>query len=92
MSRQRAAGTVFVIDPADPLPIAADVGLVTVNQAALLHVAERELPRIPDGPGIRSTGLDERGRKSLPGVAVFKDEAELDRYLAARQRSHEENK
>ena len=30
--------------------------------------------------------------KSLPGVAVFKDEAELDRYLAARQRSHEENK
>ena len=30
--------------------------------------------------------------KSLPGVAVFKDEAELDRYLAARQRSHEESK
>ena len=26
--------------------------------------------------------------KSLPGVAVFKDEAEMDRYLAARQRSH----
>jgi anti-sigma B factor antagonist len=30
--------------------------------------------------------------KSLPGIAVFKDEAELDRYLAARQRSHDENK
>jgi anti-sigma B factor antagonist len=29
--------------------------------------------------------------KSLPGVAVFKDIAELDRYLAARQRSHAEN-
>jgi len=29
--------------------------------------------------------------KALPGVAVFKDVAELDRYLAARQRSHEEN-
>lgn len=29
--------------------------------------------------------------KSLPGVAVFKDIAELDRYLAARQRSHLEN-
>ena len=29
--------------------------------------------------------------KSLPGVAVFKDNAELDRYLAARQRSHTEN-
>ncbi len=29
--------------------------------------------------------------KSLPGVAVFKDVAELDRYLAARQRSHQEN-
>jgi anti-anti-sigma factor len=27
--------------------------------------------------------------KSLPGVAVFKDIAELDRYLAARQRSYE---
>ncbi len=26
--------------------------------------------------------------KSLPGVAVFTDVAELDRYLAARQRSH----
>jgi len=26
--------------------------------------------------------------KSLPGVAIFKDIAELDRYLAARQRSH----
>ncbi len=30
--------------------------------------------------------------KSLPGVAVFKDVAELDRYLAVRQRSHEENR
>jgi anti-sigma B factor antagonist len=30
--------------------------------------------------------------KSLPGVAVFKDVAELDAYLAARQRSHEDNK
>ena len=29
--------------------------------------------------------------KSLPGVAIFKDVAELDRYLAARQRSHTEN-
>ena len=29
--------------------------------------------------------------KSLPGVAVFQDEAELDRYLAARQRSYTEN-
>jgi anti-sigma B factor antagonist len=29
--------------------------------------------------------------KALPGVAVFKDVAELDRYLAARQRSHQEN-
>jgi len=29
--------------------------------------------------------------KSLPGVAVFKDIAELDRYLAVRQRSHAEN-
>jgi anti-anti-sigma factor len=29
--------------------------------------------------------------KSLPGVAVFKDTAEMDRYLAARQRSHLEN-
>jgi len=26
--------------------------------------------------------------KSLPGVAVFKDVAELDRYLAVRQRTH----
>ena len=30
--------------------------------------------------------------KSLPGVAVFKDVAELDSYLAARQRSHEEDR
>ena len=29
--------------------------------------------------------------KSLPGVAVFQDAAEMDRYLAARQRSHTEN-
>jgi anti-sigma B factor antagonist len=29
--------------------------------------------------------------QSLPGVAVFKDVAELDRYLAKRQRSYEEN-
>jgi anti-anti-sigma factor len=29
--------------------------------------------------------------KSLPGVALFKDVAELDRYLAARQRKHAEN-
>ncbi len=28
--------------------------------------------------------------KSLPGVAVFKDVAELDKYLAARQRAHSE--
>ena len=28
--------------------------------------------------------------RALPGVAVFKDEAELDRYLAARQRRHTE--
>jgi anti-sigma B factor antagonist len=28
--------------------------------------------------------------KALPGVAVFRDEAELDRYLAARQRVHTE--
>jgi anti-anti-sigma factor len=28
--------------------------------------------------------------KSLPGVAIFKDVVELDRYLAARQRSHTE--
>ena len=30
--------------------------------------------------------------RSLPGVAVFTDVAELDRYLAARQRSHLEDK
>jgi anti-anti-sigma factor len=30
--------------------------------------------------------------KSLPGVAVFKSVAELDGYLAVRQRAHEENK
>jgi anti-sigma B factor antagonist len=30
--------------------------------------------------------------KSLPGVAVFKDIAELDQYLAARQRKHTENR
>jgi len=29
--------------------------------------------------------------QSLPGVAVFKDIAELDSYLAARQRTHAEN-
>ena len=29
--------------------------------------------------------------KSLPGVAIFKDMAELDRYLAARQRSHQDD-
>ena len=29
--------------------------------------------------------------KSLPGVAVFKDMEELDRYLAVRQRSHLQN-
>ena len=29
--------------------------------------------------------------KSLPGVAVFQSVAELDRYLAARQKSHEES-
>lgn len=29
--------------------------------------------------------------KSLPGVAIFKDAAELDRYLAVRQRAHAEN-
>ena len=27
--------------------------------------------------------------KSLPGIAIFKDVAELDKYLAARQRTHE---
>ena len=30
--------------------------------------------------------------KSLPGVALFKDMAELDRYLDVRQRAHTENK
>jgi anti-sigma B factor antagonist len=30
--------------------------------------------------------------KALPGVAIFKDLAELDRYLAARQRSHQESR
>jgi anti-sigma B factor antagonist len=29
--------------------------------------------------------------KALPGVAIFKDVAELDRYLAARQRAHQED-
>jgi anti-anti-sigma factor len=29
--------------------------------------------------------------KSLPGIAIFKDVAELDRYLAARQRSHQDS-
>lgn len=29
--------------------------------------------------------------QSLPGVAIFKDMAELDRYLATRQRKHTEN-
>ena len=29
--------------------------------------------------------------KSLPGMAIFKDMEELDRYLAARQKAHEEN-
>ena len=29
--------------------------------------------------------------KSLPGVAIFKDMAELDAYLAARQRSHRDD-
>jgi anti-sigma B factor antagonist len=28
--------------------------------------------------------------KALPGIAVFKDTTEMDRYLAARQRSHSE--
>jgi anti-anti-sigma factor len=28
--------------------------------------------------------------KSLPGISIFKDVAELDRYLAARQRSYRE--
>jgi anti-anti-sigma factor len=30
--------------------------------------------------------------KALPGVAIFKDVAEMDRYLAARQRAHTEPK
>ena len=30
--------------------------------------------------------------KALPGVAIFKNMAELDHYLAVRQRAHEENK
>jgi anti-sigma B factor antagonist len=30
--------------------------------------------------------------KALPGVAIFKDEAELDRYLAARQHTYDEKK
>src|SRR5215469_9138872 len=30
--------------------------------------------------------------RALPGVAIFKDEAEMDHYLAARQRSYVENK
>ncbi len=30
--------------------------------------------------------------KALPGIRVFKDLAELDRYLAARQHSYEENR
>ena len=30
--------------------------------------------------------------KALPGVAIFKSEAEMDRYLAARQQLHAENK
>jgi anti-anti-sigma factor len=29
--------------------------------------------------------------KSLPGVAIFKDIAEFDQYLARRQRAHEQN-
>jgi anti-anti-sigma factor len=28
--------------------------------------------------------------KALPGIAIFKDVAEMDRYLAARQRTHTE--
>ena len=28
--------------------------------------------------------------KSLPGVAIFKDVAEMDRYLAARQKAHQD--
>lgn len=30
--------------------------------------------------------------KALPGIAVFKDMAEMDRYLAARQHSYAENR
>jgi anti-anti-sigma factor len=30
--------------------------------------------------------------KSLPGVAIFKDVAELDRYLAARQKTYDEKR
>jgi len=30
--------------------------------------------------------------KALPGVSIFKDYAEMDAYLAARQRSHEKDK
>jgi anti-sigma B factor antagonist len=30
--------------------------------------------------------------KALPGVAIFKNMAELDHYLAVRQRAHQENK
>ena len=30
--------------------------------------------------------------KALPGLAVFKDLAEFDRYIAARQRAHDEKK
>jgi anti-anti-sigma factor len=30
--------------------------------------------------------------KSLPGVAIFKDIAEFDRYLAVRQKAHEEER
>ena len=30
--------------------------------------------------------------KSLPGVAIFKDVAEMDRYLAARQRAHQDDR
>lgn len=29
--------------------------------------------------------------KALPGIAVFKDAAEMDRYLAVRQRAHDSN-
>jgi len=30
--------------------------------------------------------------KALPGIAIFKDVAEMDRYLAARQRAHSDPK